>query len=207
MRQRKQHAGAANGARVRSFLPPATAAAVDAGYAAPAGGEAASSPLKARFVRFQEAAAEASRRIIYEANIDLVVESMTKTEAEISKLLKQFGGYVGESNLDRRQGEHLVGRWKVRVPAPQFDAFLEAVSKLGVAENRTQTAQDVSEEFVDLEAQITNKKRLEERIIALLKEASGKIKDVIEVEQELARFAVRSSTWKGGCDTWRTART
>jgi uncharacterized coiled-coil protein SlyX len=69
----------------------------------------------------------------------------------------------------------------------QFDTFLDDVSKLGVAESRNQTAQDVSEEFVDLEAQITNKKRLEERIVALLKDSSGKIKDVIEVEHELAR--------------------
>ena len=75
----------------------------------------------------------------------------------------------------------------MRVPVAQFDSFLDAVSKLGVAENRKQTAQDVTEEYVDLEAQITNKKRLEERIVALLKDSTGKIKDVIEVERELAR--------------------
>jgi hypothetical protein len=56
-----------------------------------------------------------------------------------------------------------------------------------VAENRRQTAQDVTEEYVDLEAQITNKKRLEERIVALLKDVTGKIKDVLEVENQLSR--------------------
>ena len=75
----------------------------------------------------------------------------------------------------------------MRVPVNKFDSFLDEVAKLGVAENRTQTAQDVTEEYVDLEAQITNKKRLEERIVALLKDSTGKIKDVIEVEHELAR--------------------
>ena len=49
------------------------------------------------------------------------------------------------------------------------------------------SAQDVTEEFVDLEARIANKKRLEERIVELLKDSSDKIKDVIEVERELAR--------------------
>ena len=140
-----------------------------------------------RYAYFQAREKEATRRIIYEAEINLVVKNMAETETQISKLLKQFDGYVGESNVDRRQGEHLTGHWKVRVPATQFDSFLEGVSKLGVAESRKQTAQDVTAEFVDLEAQIVNKKRLEERIVALLKDTSGKIKDVIEVEHELAR--------------------
>ena len=151
------------------------------------GGEGKEVRVKGRFAYFQTPPSESARRIIYEAEISLVVKSMAETEAQIAKLLKQFDGYVGESNVDRRQGEHLTGQWKVRIPAPQFENFLEAVSKLGIAESRRQTAQDVSAEFVDLEAQIANKKRLEERIVSLLKDTTGKIKDVIEVEQELGR--------------------
>jgi uncharacterized coiled-coil protein SlyX len=75
----------------------------------------------------------------------------------------------------------------VRVPVEQFEPFLAAVEKLGVAERRHQTAQDVTAEFVDLGAQIANKKRLEERIVELLKNSPGQIKDVIDVERELAR--------------------
>src|SRR5206468_2017919 len=110
----------------------------------------------------------------------LVVKDMAETETQIAKLLKQTNGYIAEASVDRRQGQQLTGRWRVRIPVAQFDSFLDAVSKLGVAESRNQTAQDVTEEYVDLEAQITNKKRLEERIVALLKDSNGKIKDVIE---------------------------
>ena len=142
--------------------------------------------VKARFVNLQ-AAPNLTRRIIYDADVNIVVNDMTETETQIAKLLKKADGYIAEATVDRREGEHLTGRWRVRVPVAQFDTFLDAVSKLGVAENRKQTAQDVTEEYVDLEAQITNKKRLEERIVALLKDSTGKIKDVIEVEHELAR--------------------
>jgi hypothetical protein len=75
----------------------------------------------------------------------------------------------------------------VRIPVEHFDAFLNEVAKLGVAESRKQTAQDVTEEFVDLEAQISNKKKLEQRIVELVQNQSGEIKDVIEVERELGR--------------------
>jgi hypothetical protein len=69
----------------------------------------------------------------------------------------------------------------------RFESFLDAVSELGVPESRGQTAQDVTEEYVDLEARIANKKRLEQRILQLLEDSHGKIKEVLEVERELAR--------------------
>ena len=101
--------------------------------------------------------------------------------------MKQYGGYFADAYVDRTYGQQLSGRWRIRIPVAQFDPFLEAVSRLGVPESRHQTAQDVTEEFVDLEARISNKKRLEKRIVELLGSSSGKIKDVIEVERELAR--------------------
>lgn len=143
-------------------------------------------PAKAKLVNFQ-AAPKVARRIIYDADVSLVVNDMAVTETQIASLLKKSDGYVAEASVDRREGEHLTGRWRVRVPVAQFETFLDAVSKLGVAESRKQTAQDVTEEYVDLEAQITNKKRLEERIVALLKESTGKINEIIEVERELGR--------------------
>jgi hypothetical protein len=142
--------------------------------------------VQGQLVNFQQPA-DAARRIIYEAEINLVVKDVSAVESQIAALLKEHQGYVAESAIDRTQGEELSGRWRVRIPVERFDAFLDAVAKLGVAESRKQTAQDVTEEFVDLEAQISNKKKLEERIVELVNNQSGEIKDVIEVERELGR--------------------
>ncbi|HEY3392318.1 MAG TPA: DUF4349 domain-containing protein [Lacipirellulaceae bacterium] len=142
--------------------------------------------LKAQFVKLQEPV-DTPRRIIYEAEISLVVKDVSAVESQIAALLKEHQGYVAESSIDRKQGEELSGRWRVRIPVERFDAFLDGVAQLGVAESRKQTAQDVTEEFVDLEAQISNKKKLEERIVELVNNQSGEIKDVIEVERELGR--------------------
>ena len=144
------------------------------------------SRLNAKLVNFQQPA-DVARRIIYEAEINLVVKDVSTVESQIAALLKEHQGYVAESAIDRTQGEELSGRWRVRIPVEHFDVFLNAVAKLGVAESRKQTAQDVTEEFVDLEAQISNKRKLEERIVELVQNQSGEIKDVIEVERELGR--------------------
>lgn len=127
------------------------------------------------------------RKIIYEAEITLTVQDFFASEAAVTQLVKQYGGYFADACVDRTYGQQLSGRWRIRIPVTQFDPFLQAVSRLGVPESRHQTAQDVTEEFVDLEARISNKKRLEKRIVELLSSSSGKIKDVIEVERELAR--------------------
>jgi uncharacterized coiled-coil protein SlyX len=142
--------------------------------------------VQARYANFQQVKTS-PRRIIYDAEVRLVVKKVADVETEINKYLKQVDGYIAEASVDRTQGEELTGHWKVRVPVTKFDSFLDEVAKLGVAEDRRQTAQDVTEEYVDLEAQIANKKRLEERIVALLKDATGKIKDVLEVENQLSR--------------------
>ena len=131
--------------------------------------------------------ANLQRKVIYDAEIALIVKEFSAIEIEIPKLVKQFGGYLADASVNRTQGEQRSGRWQARIPVNQFDSFLDSVSILGIPENRRQTAQDVTEEFVDLEARIANKKRLEERIVELLKDSSDKIKDVIEVERELAR--------------------
>ena len=156
-------------------------------FAAESVPESAASPtVSARYANFQVPQAS-SRRIIFEANLSLVVKKISETEVQITKSLKQVDGYVADASVNRAEGQQLTGMWKVRVPVTRFEGFLDDVAKLGVAESRRQSAQDVTEEYVDLEAQITNKKRLEERIVTLLKESAGKIKDVLEVENELAR--------------------
>ena len=127
------------------------------------------------------------RKIIYVAQVSLVVEDFDKIERELPQLVKQFGGYLADTTIDRTQGAYRTGQWMVRIPVENYEDFLLGLEKLGIPEHRTQTAQDVTEEFVDLEARIANKQKLEQRILQLVDDRDGKIKDVIEVERELAR--------------------
>lgn len=153
---------------------------VDRGEIAVAQADAAEGPA-----RGDNAALE--RKIIYTATITLVVEDFSKTESAVLALVERFGGYVSASHVDRTQGDHRSGRWVVRIPVARFDAFLAATADLGVPENSSTAAQDVTEEFVDLDARIKTKKEVERRIIKLLEDRSGDIKDVIAVEGELGR--------------------
>ena len=129
----------------------------------------------------------ADRKIVYESEIRLVVRDFSELENAISNLVKEHKGYLGNVSISRNAGEQRSGRWLARVPVDEFESFLSAIAKLGIPESRQQSAKDVTEEYVDLGARIANKKRLEERILKLLNKSDDEIKNVIEVERELAR--------------------
>ncbi len=128
-----------------------------------------------------------TRKIIYTASVEIVVELFDGVEKKIDALVKSHQGFISSANLGRMRGERRSGSWTVRIPVDEYDAFLGAVGDIGVPASLNQSASDVTEEFVDLEARITNKKKLEARIIELLEQRDDEIKNVLEVERELAR--------------------
>ena len=75
----------------------------------------------------------------------------------------------------------------VRVPSAGYQPILGALDTLGTVEERSETSRDVTAEFVDIEARIRNKEREEQRLLELLGEAEGKLKEILEVERELSR--------------------
>jgi hypothetical protein len=127
------------------------------------------------------------RKIIYTAEVALSVEDFGAVADQIARLVGQYGGYIAESDTQGRPGAGRSGRWKARVPVERFDAFVEAVVALGELERRKTDSQDVTEEFYDLEARIKNKTVEEQRLIEHLKNTTGELKEILEVEKELSR--------------------
>lgn len=129
----------------------------------------------------------AQRKIIQTADLSLVVDDFTTWEQRLEELVAKFDGYIAESKVDRTQGSQRTGRWVVRVPVEKFDSFVDATASAGVPESRQTHAQDVTEAFVDLQARLVNKREIERRIVRLLEDHGGDIKDVLSVEAELGR--------------------
>jgi hypothetical protein len=127
------------------------------------------------------------RKIIYTAEVQLVVEAFDSIPAEVEALAKQFQGYVANSAVTGSPGRPRSGQWTIRVPVERYDAFLTAVRQLGEVHQVTTDSRDVSEEYYDLESRIRNKKKQESRLLELLADATGKLEEVLSVERELAR--------------------
>jgi hypothetical protein len=128
------------------------------------------------------------RRIIRTAEIKLIVNDFERAENELKKLLNGTKNcYVAEADMKGASGSPRLGEWKVRLPVAQFDAFCNAVARLGIPETNRIDSKDVTEEYYDLEAHIRNKKIEEARLQKLLEKATGKLEEVLSVEREITR--------------------
>jgi hypothetical protein len=175
--------GCADEMRATKSAMPESAAA-----RAPAGGEAARVDMADRSDSMAgEAAPQIPRKIIYTANIDLVVEDLDRVEPEVPRLVASFGGYISKQDLSGAVGAYRRASWTARVPVDKFDAFVAAVTALGETQRKTLDTQDVTEKYFDTEARLNNKRVEESRLIKLLEERTGKLEEVLSVEKELTR--------------------
>jgi hypothetical protein len=138
-----------------------------------------------------------TRKIIYTADIDLTVTDFDKAERELTELVKAEHGYFAQAGVTGTPGMPRRGTWKARIPVDRFDGFRTAVQRLGELQRSVVHADDVSEEFYDLEARINNKKVEEARLLKHLEQSTGTLKDTLAVEHELARVREEAEREQG----------
>lgn len=127
------------------------------------------------------------RQIIYTATLNVIVEDFTGVPEEVEALAERHGGFVAGSSLQGSSGEPRSGSWTVRVPVKQYGTFLEEAKKLGEFQSLTTESQEVTAEYYDVQTRIQNKQKEEARLLTLLEEQTGKLEEVLKVEEHLAR--------------------
>jgi hypothetical protein len=132
---------------------------------------------------------DASRRIIRTAELSVETDAPEAAASKLGVLADAKGGFVVSSETSRSteaDGAETVATTIVfRVPVGAFDESLAAVRALGTrVSNEKVTGQDVTEEYVDLEARIRAERALEEQYLSVLHEAKT-IPDILAVQQKL----------------------
>ena len=127
------------------------------------------------------------RKLIKTASLSFEVEDLNHTSEKVHAAIKKHKAYISSeqeyTNYDR---EYIT--LDVRVPSQSFEAFMADISS-GVEhfENKDISAQDVTEEFIDVEARIKTKKEIETQYIALL-EKTESIAEILEIERHIGQI-------------------
>jgi uncharacterized protein DUF4349 len=135
--------------------------------------------------------------IIRSATASIEVDSLEVAVAQLKQLAARLGGYVGSSGIVTGKNQLRQATIEVKVPAARFDEVSSGLAPIGKLESFNVEAQDVGEEYVDVNARMDNAKRLERRLIDLLAARTGKLKDVLDVEQSLARVREEIERYEG----------
>ncbi len=132
---------------------------------------------------------EVARRIIRTAELSVETDAPEVAARKVSALADAKGGFVVSSDTSRSTdadgAESVLTTVVFRVPVAAFDDTLLAVRALGTrVSSEKVTGQDVTEEYVDLEARIRAQRAVEEQYLSVLKDAKA-ITDILAVQQKL----------------------
>jgi len=125
------------------------------------------------------------RKIVREGLITLEVEEIAGSMDEIAEMADELNGYVVSSyKYEYERG--VSGHITIRVPVEEFDEALVRLRQLAIAvPYETTEARDVTEEYVDLEAQLTNLLATEAQYLVLLEKAET-VEEMLKVQKELS---------------------
>lgn len=135
--------------------------------------------------------------VIRNGNASVEVEKLDPAIIKLRQLATQLGGYVANSSMIGGRDQVPSAMLELKIPAQRFDQAINGLGTLGKVESVNATAEDVGEEFVDVTARVNNAKRLEERLIDLLANRTGRLQDVLLVERELARVREEIERYEG----------
>lgn len=139
----------------------------------------------------QASAQAIERKIIRNAELTMELDAPEETQRRIASIAEKHGGFVVNSE-SRQNDRNLQSAPRTsinviaRVPAAKFDETIQEIQQLGGnVPHRKITGQDVTEEFIDLEARTRAKRALETQFLEIMKRAQ-KVSDALEVQSQLA---------------------
>jgi anti-sigma factor RsiW len=135
--------------------------------------------------------------IVQTASLNILATNYDQASAAIEKLAAAHGGYVEKLDAKAQTGNARELSAALRIPTKQLDGFLADVRKLGHVEEETRSNEEVSDQYVDLQARLKSARATEQRLIELLGTRTGKLQDVLEAERELARIRGEIESMQG----------
>ena len=125
-------------------------------------------------------------QLVKMAEIALVVNSMEDTLRKASDIVKQQqGDILGLQDDKPENGSRQTASMQIRVPQEKLEPTLDALAKLGSVQRRKISAEDVTNQLVDIRARLRNLRQTESSLLQIMKR-SGSVGDVLKVAKELS---------------------
>lgn len=126
-------------------------------------------------------------KIIRDASIEIHVDDFDAAWSSITRTAAQVGGYISNATTDFEtvdEQRYAFGSATIRIPSERFDEVLSGVAGLGERISQTVNGQDVTEEYVDIEARLRHWRSVEMFTLGLMEQATT-IEESLEIQQRL----------------------
>lgn len=135
-------------------------------------------------------------KIIRNGSLTLRVDDVEKRAEELKTLALSKNGFVASSNISDVNGVK-NGYLTIRIPSDKFDETVAAAKKIAlVVFNESSNADDVTAQYVDLDARLRAAKAEEAQYLEILKQARS-VEDTLNVSARLADVRTRIEQIQG----------
>jgi hypothetical protein len=121
------------------------------------------------------------------ASLTIVAKDFGTAEAAVKAIIARYHGYIGELSTSSPQNSAHTLTATLHIPSAQLEAALAELKQLGRVEQESQAGEEVTKEYTDLAARLKNSRATEQRLLDVLRKNTGKVMDILKVEQEIAR--------------------
>ncbi len=140
---------------------------------------------------------EENRKIIKTGYISIESQAYDESVLKLRSLINKNNGYVFSSNeYDGNEQNKYDDKWSsyvIKVPAENFDSFMNSAGSIGDLINKSEEKQDVSSRYMDIELRLKTLKVQEERLLDILEKADD-LEKIVELERALSdvRYEIES---------------
>ncbi|OPZ44613.1 MAG: hypothetical protein BWY93_00376 [Euryarchaeota archaeon ADurb.BinA087] len=139
---------------------------------------------------------EADQKIIRTGSLNLEVENVSSTLDPLKRIAALHGGYIGSMSVNTQYGNRLYASLIIRIPAGEFDGTVSDIKALGTLKSESLSADDVTEEYVDLQAR---RNALASQLVQYnrIMERAENVSEILEVQVQIERVQVELDSIDG----------
>ena len=136
------------------------------------------------------------RKVIQESEVSLLVKDVRQSTDAIITKAASTGGYMVNSYFNN-PGEAPSATVTVRVPATKLSDFLSFLASHGVkVVSENLSGQDVTDQYVDIEARIATLLTTKAKFVQILSQAV-EVSDILNVNQQIINIQSQIDSYKG----------
>lgn len=125
------------------------------------------------------------RKVIKTAEVSIKVKKVAESTKRIEAMVADHNGFISSLNMTNST-YRITNQLVVRVPAVRFDELMNQIETESIYTNyRRVNAQDVTEEYLDIETRLNTKKQVRDRYVAILRDKAKTVEEVLKAEEAI----------------------
>ena len=120
-------------------------------------------------------------------SLSIVVKDFAASRSALDSILLRHHGYSAQLIVSTPENAPRGLQASLRIPAPELSLAAADLKTLGRVENESQSGEEVTQQHTDLVARLKNSRETEQRFRTILRQRTGNVVEVLQVEEGIAR--------------------